>query len=135
LKRADIPLGVTVEKRLDKKLPEVKAIRQHLVEAFGVLISNAVGAMGDSGRLTIVSRRVKDSVEVSIEDTGGGIPDNVQGRLFTLGTTTKDRGLGYGLWWTKTSLGWVEGDIKVESELGKGSTFTVSLPIPGESAV
>ena len=135
LKRADVPLGVTVEKRLDKKLPEVKAIRQHLVEAFGVLISNAVSAMGDSGRLTIVSRRVKDSVEVSIEDTGGGIPDNVQGRLFSLGTTTKDRGLGYGLWWTKTSLSWVEGDIKVESEVGKGSTFTVSLPIPGESAV
>ncbi len=135
LKRADIPLGVTVEKRLDKKLPEVKAIRQHLVEAFGVLISNAVGAMGDSGRLTVVSRRVNDSVQISIEDTGGGIPDNVQGRLFTLGTTTKDRGLGYGLWWTKTSLAWVEGDIKVESELGKGSTFTVSLPIPGESAV
>jgi signal transduction histidine kinase/CO dehydrogenase/acetyl-CoA synthase epsilon subunit len=135
LKSADIPPGVAVEKRLDKKLPEVKAIRQHLVEAFRVLISNAVGAMGDSGRLMIVSRRVKDSVEVSVEDTGGGIPENVKGRLFALGTTTKERGLGYGLWWTKTSLGWVEGDIKVESEVGQGSTFTVSLPIPGESAV
>ena len=88
--------------------------------------------MGDSGRLMIVSRRVKDSVEVSVEDTGGGIPENVKGRLFALGTTTEEGGLGYGLWWTKTSLGWVEGSIRVESELGKGSTFTVSLPIPGK---
>jgi signal transduction histidine kinase len=131
LKGADIPRGIVVEKRLDKKLPEVTAVRQHLIEAFRVLISNAVGAMGDTGRLTVASQRVEDSVQVSVEDTGGGISDEVRDRLFILGATTKKRGLGYGLWWTKTSLGWVEGDIRVESEPGKGSTFTVSLPIPG----
>jgi len=131
LKGADIPASIDVEKRLDPDLPEVMAIRQHLVEAFRVLFSNAVGAMGEDGRLTVVGRCAGDCVEVAVSDTGGGIPDDVRERLFTLGATTKKRGLGYGLWWAKTSLSWVEGDIKVESELGKGSTFTVSLPIPG----
>ena len=133
LEGADIHPGVQLERRLDDSLPEVTAVRQHLVEAFRILISNAVGAMGDGGRLTITSRRVEDSVEVSVGDTGEGIPDAVVERLFTLGASTKKRGLGYGLWWARTSLGWVEGDIRVESEPGRGSTFTVSLPVPGRS--
>jgi signal transduction histidine kinase len=131
---ADIPPGISVEKRLDRKLPEVMVVRQHLIEAFRILISNAVAAMGDSGRLTFVSHLVEDTIQVSVEDTGKGISDEVRGRLFTLGATTKKRGLGYGLWWAKTSLNWVEGDIEVESEPGKGSTFTVTLPIPEQGA-
>jgi sensor histidine kinase regulating citrate/malate metabolism len=59
--------------------------------------------------------------------------DGVRDRLFTLGGTTKKRGLGYGLWWAKTSLSWVEGDIRVHSDLGQGSTFTVTLPVPEET--
>jgi len=119
---------------LGKKLPEVTAVRQHLVEAFRVIISNAVDAMGDGGQLKISSRRAGDFIEVSVEDSGGGISDEIRDHLFTLGATTKERGLGYGLWWAKTSLNWVEGDIEVESEPGKGSTFTVTLPIPEQGA-
>jgi signal transduction histidine kinase len=130
----DIPSGISVERRLDRKLPEVMVVRQHLIEAFRILISNAVAAMGDSGRLTFVSRLIEDTIQVSVEDTGKGISDEVRGRLFTLGATTKKRGLGYGLWWAKTSLNWVEGDIEVESEPGKGSTFTITLPIPEQGA-
>ena len=131
---SDIPEGIGVERRLDKRLPEVTAVRQHLVEAFRVLISNAVGAMGGGGRLRIVSQCVEGAVEVSVEDTGSGISEQVKDRLFTLGATTKKRGLGYGLWWAKTSLSWVGGEIRVQSEIGKGTTFTVSLPAPGPAA-
>ena len=133
LKSADVPPGISVEQRLDQRLPAGLAVRQHLVEALRVLISNAVGAMGDRGRLTITSRRAGDVVEISVEDTGGGIPDGMRDRLFTLGGTTKKRGLGYGLWWARTSLSWVEGDIRVQSDPGKGSTFTVTLPVPEET--
>lgn len=131
----DIPRGISVQERLDRNLPEVTAVPQHLIEAFRVIISNAVSAMGDSGRLTITSQRAGDFIEVSVEDTGGGISDDVRDRLFTLGATTKKRGLGYGLWWAKTSLNWVEGDIKVQSQPGCGSVFTVSLPIPEQFTV
>jgi signal transduction histidine kinase len=129
-KSVDIPQGISVQERLGRRLPEVTAVRQHLVEAFRVIISNAVDAMGDGGQLKISSRRAGDFIEVSVEDSGGGIPEEIRDHLFTLGTTTKVRGLGYGLWWAKTSLNWVEGDITVESELGTGSTFTVTVPIP-----
>jgi signal transduction histidine kinase len=133
-KSVDIPQGISVQESLGKKLPEVTAVRQHLVEAFRVIISNAVDAMGDGGQLKISSRRAGDFIEVSVEDSGGGISDEIRDHLFTLGTTTKERGLGYGLWWAKTSLNWVEGDIRVESEPGKGSTFTVTLPLPEQDA-
>jgi signal transduction histidine kinase len=133
-KSVDIPQGISVQESLGKKLPEVTAVRQHLVEAFRVIISNAVDAMGDGGQLKISSRRAGDFIEVSVEDSGGGISDEIRDHLFTLGATTKERGLGYGLWWAKTSLNWVEGDIEVESEPGKGSTFTVTLPIPEQGA-
>ena len=133
-KSVDIPQGISVQASLGKKLPEVTAVRQHLVEAFRVIVSNAVDAMGDGGQLKISSRRAGDFIEVSVEDSGGGISDEIRDHLFTLGATTKERGLGYGLWWAKTSLNWVEGDIEVESEPGKGSTFTVTLPIPEQGA-
>jgi signal transduction histidine kinase len=134
LRGADIPAGIRVERRLDMGLPEVTAVRQHLTEAFSVLISNAIGAMDGSGLLMVTSRRAGNFIEVAVEDTGRGISDEIRDHLFTLGATTKKRGLGYGLWWAKTSLDWVEGDIKVESELGRGSTFTITLPIPEQSA-
>jgi len=135
LESTDIPHKIKVKKALDKKLPAVMAVRQHLVETFRILISNALDAMGDSGRLTVTSRRIEDFIEVLVEDTGKGISDEIKNRLFVLGVTTKERGLGFGLWWAKTSLNWIEGDIKVKSELGKGSTFTVSIPVPERSTM
>jgi signal transduction histidine kinase len=131
LEGISVPAGIRVEKKLDKRLPPVMAIRQNLVEVFGILISNAIDAMGNDGRLTITSQRTADSIEVSVEDTGKGISDKVKDRLFVLGATTKEHGMGYGLWWARTALSWVEGDVQVKSELGKGSTFTVSLPLEG----
>jgi signal transduction histidine kinase len=69
------------------------------------------------------------TVVVTVQDTGPGIPPRIRDRLFRMGTTTKPGGMGYGLWWSRTFLRRLGGDIAVESEEGRGCVFTVTLPI------
>ena len=96
-------------------------------------MSNAVDAMEpDGGTMTISTRSVGHShVEIAVSDTGPGMSEEVLGNLFTPFFTTKPPGKGTGLG-LSIIYGIVKmhrGDIRVQSELGKGTTFTVVLPI------
>jgi len=113
-------------------LPLVTADYRQLQQVFINLVVNAIQAMPDGGKLTIRSSLGEDGwVRVSVQDTGSGMtPENLE-RLFTPFFTTKEKGSGLGL---AISYGIVErhgGKITVESEVGKGSTFTVHLPAYG----
>jgi two-component system cell cycle sensor histidine kinase/response regulator CckA len=95
------------------------------------LMLNARDAMAEGGHLTIKTMEEGSSVILSVSDTGTGITQEVQERMFEPFFTTKERGKGTGLG-LATVFGIVDqhnGAIKVNSELGKGSTFTVHFPV------
>ena len=86
---------------------------------------------GDAGRRARHHRHVRDrdKVEVSVTDTGSGIPAERLGAIFDDFVTTKKRGLGLGLAITKRIVEQLGGTISVTSELGKGTTFTMRFPV------
>ena len=93
------------------------------------LITNAIQAMQAGGRVTIATVRDRDKVEVSVTDTGSGIPAERLSAIFDDFVTTKKRGLGLGLAITKRIVEQLGGTISVTSELGKGTTFTMRFPV------
>jgi signal transduction histidine kinase len=102
---------------------------QHVIQVLGNLTLNAYQAMsGMDGKLSISARTQVDMVLISLQDTGVGIrPENMK-KLFEPLFTTKTKGIGLGLAVSKKLIEANRGRIEVESEEGKGSTFTVYLP-------
>jgi signal transduction histidine kinase/CheY-like chemotaxis protein len=131
--RIVVPNGITVSKDLADDLPTFVAVPMHIQEVFFNLINNAIEAMPEGGDLVIRSRLVEGEgetwIEVDVTDTGQGMSPETLSRLFTLFfTTKKKKGLGLGLWWCRTYLQGLGGDLVVRSEVGQGATFTVRLP-------
>jgi len=137
-RKVSVPEHIKVIPRYGKDLPKINA-SEMLTEAFRIIIKNAIEAMNSTdmpGILRIVTRldrtNKKPQIAVSIADTGKGIPLAVRQQMFRLGFTTKKgqkRGLGFGLWWVRLSLSWIQGSIWVESNERKGTTFTITLPV------
>jgi signal transduction histidine kinase len=92
------------------------------------LILNAVQAMPKGGKLTITGSRKGESLAVAVQDTGVGIAQENLGKVFTPFFTTKAKGQGLGLAVCKRLTEAQRGTINVSSEVGKGSTFTVTVP-------
>jgi signal transduction histidine kinase len=129
LSRIAVPENVEVVSRLNGRLPIIVADPDQLVQVFGNIVLNAVQAMSGGGRLVVKSQVPSPEwVAVSFADTGVGIPEENLGRLFEPLFTTKAKGIGLGMAVTKTLVEGHGGTIEVESEVGKGSTFTVKLP-------
>jgi signal transduction histidine kinase len=125
--------GKNVEKRLelDDDLPPVFVDSKQIQQVFLNLILNAFQAMRDGGVLTITSSLVEKSgekwVQVSIADTGPGIPSPILEKIFTPFFTTKAQGTGLGLAICHKLISQHGGIIIVNSEDGKGTVFTVEL--------
>ena len=100
-----------------------------MMRVFVNLINNAIDAMPDKGGLEITCRQTRDNVEISFADTGMGIPQEILQKLFTPLFTTKAQGMGFGLSICKRIIEAHGGVIGVESEVNKGTKFTVTLPI------
>ena len=131
---------VRVLKDLKENLPPVSGDPDQLQQAFLNLILNAVQSMPQGGTLRLsasekmVSREgleevQKPSVEVLVEDTGIGMNREILKNIFNPFFTTKDTGTGLGLMVTEGIIHDHEGQIEVESEVGKGSVFKIYLPI------
>ncbi|MFQ5881409.1 MAG: ATP-binding protein, partial [Candidatus Methylomirabilales bacterium] len=120
------------------EVPSVHGDISELREALTNLILNALDAMPHGGKLTVQTSTLKDSrdelwVEVQVTDTGHGMTREVKERIFDPFFTTKgSRGSGLGLSVVHSIVRRHGGDIRVESELGKGTTFLIRLHPSGE---
>jgi two-component system phosphate regulon sensor histidine kinase PhoR len=119
---------------LQDDLPPITADRDKVDQILTNLLSNAIKYSPDGGKITIHAREVGDYVSISIADQGIGIPEEHIAKLFTrfhrveTRDARKQYGTGIGLYLVKHLAEAHKGDVKVESEVGAGSTFTVLLP-------
>ncbi|MGH7391826.1 MAG: GAF domain-containing protein [Candidatus Rokuibacteriota bacterium] len=121
-------LSIDVRPKLER-VPPVAGDPAELREAMTNLILNAVDAMPEGGRLTLTSRVEAGRVEVTVADTGVGIPPEVRDKIFDPFFTTKGpQGTGLGLSMTYGIVARHGGSITVESQPGRGATFRLSFP-------
>lgn len=124
----NIPANVHVVDFTEDK-PKIKVDVDKMKRVFVNIIKNSFDAMLEGGKLIIESRKTKGKMEIAFTDTGAGIPKETLERLFTPLFTTKARGMGFGLAICKRIIEAHGGEISVESTVGKGTTFTLSIPL------
>ncbi|OPX37461.1 MAG: two-component sensor histidine kinase [Desulfobacteraceae bacterium 4484_190.2] len=127
--------SIEVSVKIPNDIPQLETDRGKLQQIFLNLINNAFAAMSDGGHLNITARREdKDFVSATITDNGCGIPDEDLERIFEpfFSTKTKKGGTGLGLSITYGLVKDVGGTISVQSEVEKGTSFTITLPLKME---
>ncbi|HKS29187.1 MAG TPA: ATP-binding protein [Pyrinomonadaceae bacterium] len=131
--------GLRMDEELPADLPLIEADRAKLRRILVNLVSNAIKFTSRGGRVTMRAAREDGYIRISVSDTGVGIaPDDVK-RLFDKyeqarsRATRGEKGTGLGLYITKQLVELHGGEIKVESEVGKGSTFSFTIPAAQET--
>jgi signal transduction histidine kinase len=120
--------GVAVEASYAEGPLVIEGDRFALGRVYRNLITNAIQATEPGGRVTIATSRRDGIVQIRVEDTGSGIPPDRLGAIFEDFVTTKRRGLGLGLAISKRIVEQLDGTIAVESEVGRGTAFTLTFP-------
>jgi two-component system NtrC family sensor kinase len=123
--------NIEVRTKLTPDLPIIAGDQAQLQQVFFNLISNAIDAIGKDGTIEVNSIRLGSEIDVRIKDNGPGIPEDQQRKVFDPFFTTKasGKGTGLGLWVSYNIMEKMGGTIVIKSEIGKGSTFTVKIPI------
>jgi len=129
LLRILLPDDIEVEQQLVVDLPLIHADAGKLRQVFLNLVNNAIQVMPEGGKLTLATAWKDGYVYVHVEDTGIGIPQENMEKIFEPQFMTKLKGIGLGLTVSKALIEEHGGLITVESEVGKGTTFMVRLPI------
>jgi PAS domain S-box-containing protein len=128
LSSLEVPSNVQVID-LTESRPKVKVDIDKIKRACLNLIRNALDAMPEGGTLTMKSEQTDSLLRISFSDTGMGISKETMERLWTPLFTTKAKGMGFGLPICKRIVEAHGGSIVVESRPGKGTTFTITIPI------
>jgi signal transduction histidine kinase len=122
--------GVRFESRLDPQMPMVTADPELLRQAILNILLNACQAMPAGGRVRVQAElEDRETVRIAIADEGSGIPADDLDKIFSLYYTTKPEGSGIGLSLVYRIIQLHDGTIQVASELGRGTTFTIRLPV------
>jgi signal transduction histidine kinase len=121
--------GLTLRVETDPEVPLMEIDRGLLRQAVLNLVKNGLEALSRGGELTLASRRDGDSVEIAVSDSGEGIAADVARRLFEPFFTTKPQGTGLGLGIARQITEEHGGEIRWASHPGRGSRFTIRLPI------
>jgi PAS domain S-box-containing protein len=145
LKRYPVPAALEVAIDLPADLPPVHVDPGQVVQVLGNLVTNACQAMVEpqagsttlalpdgapqAGKLSLSASLQGDMMKIAVQDTGVGIPPENMGKLFEPLFTTKTKGIGLGLAVSQKLAEANGGHIEVQSDLGKGSTFSVYLPV------
>jgi len=124
-----VPKSVEVSSSLETGFPKLSVDPGLLRRAFTNIITNALQAMPDGGKLKIRAWTSQNIAAVSFQDTGIGIPEDVKTKMFSPLFTTREKGVGLGLAVTKRLIESHKGEIKVFSKMGEGTTLTVELPL------
>lgn len=133
LERVPVPESIQVVKDCAPDLPPLNMPREPLIDLFVALITNALEAMAQTGGvLTLRSRLEEGQVEIEITDTGLGLTEEMQLRIFDPLFTTKHEKSDFGLWWYRTLVRGLGGEIYVQSVPKEWTTFVVVLPVGGE---
>jgi len=129
--------SIHVQQQLDPDLPQVQCDAAQIEQVILALVMNALDAMPQGGNLWITTSLAHDPdrVLIVVRDDGSGIPAEILPRIFEPFLTTKEtgRGVGLGLAISHSILERHGGAIQVQSELGRGTTFTVTLPWDAEA--
>jgi signal transduction histidine kinase len=121
--------GITVERHYDSNLPPLLMQRRHLAGILVNLLQNAREVLNGSGSVAVTaSYRSDDSVEITISDSGPGIPTDKVERIFEPYYTTRQKGTGLGLAIVKHNVELYAGTVRAESGLGKGARFVLTFP-------
>jgi len=128
LAHVKIPRKIRVS-NLTQDTPEIMVDVEKMKRVFLNIVKNAVDAMPKGGKFTIESKATEDRWEIAFIDTGVGMSKEVLEKVWTPFFTTKAKGMGLGLPICKRIVEAHEGRISVKSTVGKGTTFTVSVPI------
>jgi len=125
--------GVRIELRLERDIPHFYFDRGQMKQVLINLMVNAIEAIPPYGRIIISTKRLNSMVVVRLKDTGIGIREEYLPNIFKPFFTTKTRGSGLGLAIAERIIRNHDGDISVESREGRGTTFTISLPLSDKS--
>jgi signal transduction histidine kinase len=122
--------GVTIQWETQESPPDVMMDPDRIAQVFLNLVLNAIESMSEGGDLAVSVHPTDDpeGVRIAFKDTGVGIPPDQLERMFEAFHSTKQMGLGLGLYVSRKIIQDHRGEIWVESEVGQGSTFTVWLP-------
>jgi two-component system NtrC family sensor kinase len=128
--------GIHVQPQLDPKLPQVQCDAAQIEQVVLALVMNALDAMPQGGNLWLTTSFTREPNQacIVVRDDGSGIPAEILPRIFEPFLTTKEtgRGVGLGLAISHSILERHRGTIEVQSEQGRGTTFTVTLPWESE---
>jgi signal transduction histidine kinase len=124
--------GIAIETHYAQDPLVIAGDRFALGRVYRNLITNAIQATAAGGRVSIATVRDGDHVKISVSDTGSGIPADRLSKVFDDFVTTKRRGLGLGLAISKRIVEQLDGTITVESEVGRGTSFTLRFPAQGD---
>ena len=132
LERFHVPTSIGVVLDLPDDLPDVFADPRQVEQILGNLVVNACQAMGTDGKLTISAKEKMEIVAIAVKDTGMGITPEDLNKLFEPLFSTKAKGIGLGLAVSRKLAEANSRRIEVESEPGKGSTFTLYIPVSSQ---
>jgi len=121
--------GIRIERDYRSTPPQILADATEIEQIFSNLFSNSIEEMAEGGVLKIVLAQKEDTIHIDVTDTGKGIPHEDLQRIFDPFYTTKNSGTGLGLSVVLRIIRTYNGKIEVKSEVGKGTTFSVSLPL------
>lgn len=119
--------GISLELEMEQPLPQIQGDPEQLRQLFLNLLLNARDSTPKGGHIKVSAWKTSRRVHVSVSDNGTGIPKNMLEKIFEPYVTTKENGTGVGLAIVRRIAMDHGGSVRVESEVGKGSTFTVSL--------
>lgn len=129
--------GIQVQQQLEADMPQVRCDAAQIEQVILALVMNALDAMPQGGNLWLTTSfsREANRVSIVVRDDGSGIPPEILPRIFEPFLTTKEtgRGVGLGLAISHSILERHCGAIEVHSELGRGTTFSVTLPWEAEA--
>src|SRR2546427_5808919 len=133
--------GVQIANQFDPVIPRIRASADQLKQVLLNLLLNAADSMPKGGTITVATQTGagtetevfgRDAVQIQVRDTGQGIPDDVLAQIFEPFFSTKPgKGTGLGLWVSQGIVQSHGGTMRVGSRVGRGTTFTITLPVDG----